>query len=534
MAVIISQVKTPVTAAGEEIVGTALKKAGLAPAAVLRSGVRKTSLDARDNSRICFVSSVWAELGDEAAERRLCERKPFCDHVPEGAVKILPDRISPGRTDGKKKRVVIAGFGPAGIFAALTLAEYGFEPVVAERGGDVDEREEAVRKFRCGGELDVSTNIQFGEGGAGTFSDGKLTTRINDPLCRYVLERFAEHGAPEEILYRAKPHIGTDMLRGVLKNLRKKIIALGGQVRFHTALTDISSENGRLRSAILNGCEEVPCDALILAVGHSARDTFEMLSDRKIFIEPKPFSVGARIEHTQEAVNRSLYGKQWDNPNLPQGEYQLSYRTNGRAVYTFCMCPGGVVVPAASERETVVTNGMSEFARNGANANSALAVSVSPEDFGKKPLDGVKFVREIEKKAYSLALGGGKYFAPAVSVGSFLNGGGSLKGASVTPTYSPGVTECSFDGLFPGYVTEMMRTGIQSFSRKMKCFGDPGAVLTAPETRTSSPVRITRSGSMESSSLKGLYPCGEGAGYAGGIMSAAVDGVRCALKIIEG
>lgn len=534
MAVIISQIKTPVTASGEEIIGTALKKAGLAPAAVLRCGVRKTSLDARDNSRICFVSSVWAELGDGEAERRLCERNRFCDYASGENAKVLPDKISSDGTGGKRKKVVIAGFGPAGIFAALTLAEYGFEPVVAERGGDVDEREEAVRKFRGGGELDVSTNIQFGEGGAGTFSDGKLTTRINDPLCRYVLERFAENGAPEEILYKAKPHIGTDMLRGVLKNLRKKITALGGKVRFHTALTDISSENGRLRSVTLNGCEEIPCDALILAVGHSARDTFEMLSDKRIFIEPKPFSVGARIEHTQESVNRSLYGKQWDNPNLPQGEYQLSYRTNGRAVYTFCMCPGGVVVPAASEPESAVTNGMSEFARDGANANSALAVSVSPDDFGKGPLDGVNFVRAIEKKAYKLALSGGKYYAPAATAGSFLDGGGSLKSASVSPTYLPGVTECNFNELFPEYVTDMMRIGLQSFSRKMKCFGDGGAVLTAPETRTSSPVRLTRGGSMESVSMKGLYPCGEGAGYAGGIMSAAVDGVKCALKIIEG
>ncbi len=319
------------------------------------SGVRKISLDARDNSRICFVSSVWAELGDEAAERRLCERKSFCDYVSEEEVKILPHKISSDRTDGKNKKVVIAGFGPAGMFAALTLAEYGFEPIVAERGGDVDEREETVRKFRSGGELDVSTNIQFGEGGAGTFSDGKLTTRINDPLCRYVLERFAEHGAPEEILYKAKPHIGTDMLREVLKNLRKKIIALGGQVRFHTALTDISSENGRLRTVTLNGSEEMPCDALILAVGHSARDTFEMLSDKKIFIEPKPFSVGARIEHTQESVNRSLYGKQWDNPNLPQGEYQLSYRTNGRAVYTLCVPEELWFLPQARGRLSLQT-----------------------------------------------------------------------------------------------------------------------------------------------------------------------------------
>lgn len=532
MAVIISRIKTPVTAGREEIISAALKKAGLAPASVLKCEVRKTSLDARDNSRICLVSSVWAELGDETAELRLCEKKDFCDRVSYGtnaAEKLLPEK----NFADKKKKVVIAGFGPAGIFAALTLAEYGFEPIVAERGGDVDERTAAVHDFWNGGELDTSTNVQFGEGGAGTFSDGKLTTRINDPLCRYVLEKFAEHGAPEEILYKAKPHIGTDKLRGVIKNLRERIVSLGGQVRFHTALTDFTSENGQIKSVTLNGSEEIPCGALILAVGHSARDTFKTIFSKNIFIEPKPFSVGTRIEHTQEAVNRSLYGKQWDNPNLPQGEYQLSYRTGGRAVYTFCMCPGGTVVPAASERETVVTNGMSEFARDGANANSALVVSVSPDDFGKEPLDGVEFVRSIEKKAYSLASAGGKYSAPAATAESFLNGGGSLKGASVSPTYALGVTECNFNELFPEYVTDMMRVGLQSFSRKMKCFGDGGAVLTAPETRTSSPVRITRGESMESVSLKGLYPCGEGAGYAGGIMSAAVDGVRCALKIME-
>ncbi|MDE6764112.1 MAG: NAD(P)/FAD-dependent oxidoreductase, partial [Oscillospiraceae bacterium] len=259
--------KTPVTAGREEIISAALKKAGLAPASVLKCEVRKTSLDARDNSRICLVSSIWAELGDEAAELRLCERKDFCDHVSYGtdaAEKLLPEKNSAN----KNKKVVIAGFGPAGIFAALTLAEYGFEPIVAERGGDVDERTDAVHGFWNGGELDTSTNVQFGEGGAGTFSDGKLTTRISDPLCRYVLEKFAEHGAPEEILCKAKPHIGTDKLRGVIKNLRERIVSLGGQVRFHTALTDFSSENGQIKSVTLNGSEEMPCDALILAVGH--------------------------------------------------------------------------------------------------------------------------------------------------------------------------------------------------------------------------------------------------------------------------
>ncbi len=523
MSVIISQVRTPVTAGHEEIVSAALRKTGLRLAETVKCGVHKTSLDARDNDNIHFVSSVWVELESEKAEKRLCEKYSFCRE-------IRTENPFPPVTEPNGKKIVIAGFGPAGMFAALTLSEYGYYPVVAERGGDVDERTAAVEIFEGGGALDLSSNIQFGEGGAGTFSDGKLTTRIGDPLCRRVLERFAEFGAPNEILYKAKPHVGTDKLRDVVKNIRKRIISLGGQVRFRTTVTDIAAENGKIKSVTLNGCETVPCDAFILAIGHSARDTFSMLLDRNIFLEAKPFSVGARIEHRQEDVNRSLYGKQWDNPNLPQGEYQLSYRANGQAVYTFCMCPGGTVVPAASETGGVVTNGMSRFARDGRNANSALVVSVSPADFGNKPLDGVDFARNIEKKAFELA--GKNYYAPSVTVKSFLDGGGNLKGATVVPTYPIGVTECSFDALFPKSVTDMMRVGLVQFSKKMKCFGSGGAVLTAPETRTSSPVRITRGESMESLSLKGMYPCGEGAGYAGGIMSAAVDGIKCALKII--
>ena len=433
---------------------------------------------------------------------------------------------------------MIVGTGPAGLFCGYLLAKHGYRPILLERGKCVERRLKDVEKFWQEGILDPASNVQFGEGGAGTFSDGKLNTLVKDKFGRNkeVLRIFVEAGAPEQILYEAKPHIGTDILVSVVRNLREQIIAWGGEVRFGAHVTELLCEGAQIKGVVVTSqgaSDVIESETIVLAVGHSARDTFEMISDKKIFIEPKPFSVGARIEHTQESVNRSLYGKQWNNPNLPQGEYQLSYRTNGRAVYTFCMCPGGVVVPAASERETVVTNGMSEFARNGANANSALVVSVSPDDFGKDPLDGVRFVRSIEKKAYSLALGSGKYFAPAATVGSFLNGGGSLKGASVVPTYAPGVVECNFEELFPKYVTDMMRIGLQNFSRKMKCFGDLNAVLTAPETRTSSPVRITRVESMESISIKGLYPCGEGAGYAGGIMSAAVDGVRCALKIIE-
>ena len=526
MAVIISQIRTGINADREEIISSALKRVGLSRNSVYKASVYKSSIDARDNRRISIVSSVWAELKDISAEQKICGKFSFCSEVKNQ--RLMPEKIS-----GKTKKVIIAGFGPAGMFAALTLAEYGFEPVVIERGGNVDDRVKAVNNFWSKAVLDVSTNVQFGEGGAGTFSDGKLTTRINDPLCRYVLEKFAEFGAPEEILVKAKPHIGTDKLRGVIKNMREKIIELGGEVRFNSVMTDLSVENGKIVSVTVNGSDVIPCGALILAIGHSARDTFEMLHSKKIFLEPKPFSVGARIEHKQEDVDRSLYGEHWENPNLPKGEYQLSYRQGERAVYTFCMCPGGMVVPSSSEEKTVVTNGMSEFARNGENANSALVVSVSPKDFENNddPLCGVKFAQNIEKKAYAAA--GANYSAPAASVGSFLNGQGSLKGITVQPTYAIGVTETNFDNIFPDTVTEMMRVGLRYFSRKMKCFGDLNAVLTAPETRTSSPVRITRNENMESVSISGLYPCGEGAGYAGGIVSAAVDGIKCALKIIE-
>ncbi len=525
MAVIISQIKTSITASQTEITAAALKKISVNSADIRIAGVHKTSLDARNNSDIKLVSSVWVELESEKSEKRLCEKYPFCSEVKHNI--IMPDKA----LHSIKKSVVIAGFGPAGMFAALTLAEYGFEPVVIERGASVDERIESVNNFWKNANLDSCTNVQFGEGGAGTFSDGKLTTRIKDPLCRYVLEKLEEFGAPEEILIKAKPHIGTDNLRNVVKNIREKIIELGGKVRFKSTLTDFTTENGKVKSVIINGTEEILCDYLILAIGHSARDTFEMLYNKKIFLEPKPFSVGARIEHKQEDVNRSLYGKHWNNPNLPQGEYQLSYRQGERAAYTFCMCPGGTVVPSSSEYETVVTNGMSEFARDGENANAALVVSVSTDDFGNNPLDGVTFARNIERKAYQLA--GSNYTAPASTVGSFLDGGGSLKGAEVAPTYAIGVTECNFNELFPKQVTDLMRVGLNQFSRKMKCFGNRNAVLTAPETRTSSPVRITRNDEMTSLSISNLYPCGEGAGYAGGIMSAAVDGVKCALKIIE-
>ena len=489
----------------------------------VRVSIYKSSLDARKRNDIHYVHSVYAELTDPAREERICEKFPLAGYAARCEVKPVYG------TEKPKGRITVAGFGPAGMFCALLLAENGYAPLVLERGGDVDSRIKAVNSYWQGGSLDTSSNVQFGEGGAGTFSDGKLTTRIKDPLCRYVLERFVGFGAPEDILTKAKPHIGTDRLRTVVKAVRERITELGGEIRFNTRLSDFSASGSRVTSVTAESMT-IDCAALVLATGHSARDTFELLAAKNIFLEPKPFSVGVRIEHRQTEVDESLYGEFAGDPQLPKGEYQLSARSKeGRAVYTFCMCPGGSVVPAASEQETVVTNGMSEYARDGENANAAIAVAVSPEDFGKSPLDGMYFARELERKAFTLTKDGR---APAVSVGGLLEDKAVLSD-SITPTYARGVQACDFTQLFPGFVTEHLKFGITDFARKMKCFDSRDAVLTAPETRTSSPVRVTRGSRMNSLTLDNLFPCGEGAGYAGGIMSAAVDGLRTALEIMS-
>lgn len=524
MSIIISQIKTPLGAAESEIIAKAVKIAGINPSDAVKCAVHKTSLDARKREDIHFVHSVYIDLGDAEREKKICEKNPKITYAESG-------KFSPVVNDKDKKgRPVIAGFGPAGMFCALALAEQGFAPVVLERGEQVEKRTAAVNSFWNGGELNENSNVQFGEGGAGTFSDGKLTTRIKDPLCGYVLERLVEFGAPKEIITKAKPHIGTDNLREIVKNIRERIIALGGEVRFGSTLTDFDYNGEKILSVQSgNSCEQV--GDLVLAIGHSARDTFEMLYKKGIAMEAKPFSVGARIEHLQSAVDESLYGKYADDPLLPKGEYQLSYRDNtGRGVYTFCMCPGGVVVPAASEKGGVVTNGMSEFARDGKNANAAMVVAVTPEDFGNKPLDGVAFARTVERNAYMLT---GGYKACGTTVKGFLEGKPSLA-SGIVPTYALGLKETEYRKLFPKFVTNMMELGLNKFKGKMRCFGDGSAILSAPETRTSSPVRITRDREeLNSVSCKNLYPCGEGAGYAGGIMSAAVDGIKVALKIMS-
>ena len=523
MPVIVNQIKSKPGADEKSVIDIARKQLGVSPAEVDDAHIYKTSLDARKRDNIHYVHSVIFTLKSESTEKKLAEKDPAVTYAE-------PSRFEPVISKNKAEgRVVIAGFGPAGMFCALALAEQGYRPLVLERGESMDERVASVERFMKYGVLDPESNIQFGEGGAGTFSDGKLTTRIKDPLCRYVLMRMAEFGAPEEILTKAKPHIGTDKLRNVVKGIRERILSLGGEIRFCTSLEDIVLTDKQAYSVRFKGGEE-RTSALVLAIGHSARNTFEMLQGKGIFLEAKPFSVGARIEHRQSEVDRSLYGEYAGSPMLPKGEYQLSHRDKaGRAAYTFCMCPGGFVVPAASEEGGIVTNGMSEFARDGNNANSALVVSVSPEDFGSKPLDGMYFARSIEQKAYRCS---GSYKACATSVKGFLEGRPDLD-TDIEPTYSLGITAVDYEKIFPKQVTDMMKAGLTAFSKKMKCFGDGRALLCAPETRTSSPVRITRDKEdMTSLSCKNIYPCGEGAGYAGGIMSAAVDGLNVALKIM--
>ena len=483
--------------------------------------VSKTSLDARKQEDMKFVHTVVLEL--RYGEEKTAQRYP--DKVKYEPAPVFSVERGTEKLEGP---VVIAGFGPAGMFAADLLSSNGVPVVVLERGGPVEERIAAVERFWHTGELNADSNVQFGEGGAGTFSDGKLTTRINDPLCGYVLKQFAAHGAPLETLRKAKPHIGTDKLRTVVKSIREGIIRNGGKVYFHAKLDGIIVREGRLTGIHVNG-QPLPCSHLILAVGHSARDTFRMLAAHGVMMEAKAFSVGARIEHLQHWLDERLYGKMAGHPSLPPGEYQLSYREGERGVYTFCMCPGGVVVPAASASGQTVTNGMSYYSRSGQNANAALVVSVSPTDFGNGIFSGMEFQEKLEQQAYRLAGGRGC----AATADCFLEGKAGLHLGSVQPTFALGVEPVDFDSLFPAQVTGMMRTGLRQFSRKIRGYAAPDAVLTGPETRTSSPVRISRNSCFSSLSVQGLYPCGEGAGYAGGIMSAAVDGLKIARYLLQ-
>lgn len=441
-------------------------------------------------------------------------------------------------------RPVVVGFGPAGMFAALVLAEAGYKPIVLERGQKVEDRVKSVHNFHKIGQLNVESNIQFGEGGAGTFSDGKLNSLIKDKdtVGRFVLETFVKFGAPEEILYKNKPHIGTDILRTVVKNIREYIVSKGGEVRFDTKMTELIISDGRISgvktvaaSDRLSVKKEIATECVILAIGHSARDTFAKLNEQKIAMEKKPFSVGVRIEHLQEKINRSQYGECDELMRRLNGaaDYKLSHRaSNGRGVYTFCMCPGGFVVGAASEKGRLVTNGMSNFDRTGRNANAAVLVGITPEDFpGEDVLSGVEFQRKLEAAAYSL--GGNTWRAPCQLVGDYILGRESKSAGKVEPTFSNGYKFADLNEILPKYVAQALKEGITAFGKKINGFDDYDAVLTGCETRSSSPVRILRDDKGNSVSVKGLFPAGEGAGYAGGILSAAADGIKVVEKWLD-
>ncbi len=487
----------------------------------------KKSIDARRRDEIKFVCSFTLT---PKGERRIYSRADSLkirevEHENFSVGKIKPCPNMPP---------LVVGMGPAGLFSALLLAESGYRPIIIDRGDSVDSRVSAVDKFYSTGVLDTESNIQFGAGGAGTFSDGKLLTRINDPLVNYVLERLYSFGAPKEILTRAKPHIGTDLLRGVVKNLLSRIEELGGKVIYRCRLESIEESGEGIVAHTTHG--DILCSSCVLALGHSARDTQKKLLESDFAMTPKPFSVGVRIEHLREDIEFGLYGKHAGNKNLGAAEYALSDTSGERGVYTFCMCPGGEVMAAASESGGVVVNGMSRYARDGRNSNSALAVSVKLSDIekhdGSDVLGAIEFQRKIERAAF--AAGGGDYSCPLQTVGDFLLGTRGSEPARITPTYMGGnkYKLAEMDRVLPDFVCERLRFGISAFDRRLRGFGAHDAILLGAETRTSSPVRIMRGDDMMAIGKKNIYPCGEGAGYAGGITSAAVDGVKVAVAIL--
>lgn len=503
------------------------KHLGIDQKSIICCSLFRRSIDARKKENIFFLSSIDVELNIN--EEKVCKRakdaaiaKPYSYDIVKWSKQTSP---------------VIVGMGPAGLFAGLILAQSGAKPIIIERGCDVDKRTQDVNSFWTTGKLNTNSNVQFGEGGAGTFSDGKLNTGTKDSRQRKVLIEFVNHGAPDEILYNAKPHIGTDKLKDTVKNIRNEIISLGGTVLFETQLIDVITKDNCVIGAKIsrdNKTEIIETDNIILAIGHSARDTFEMLYNKNIPLEPKAFSVGARIEHLRENIDKSQYGKFAGNNSLGAASYKMNvHLQNGRGIYTFCMCPGGKVVNASSEENMLVTNGMSEFARNENNSNAALLVSVTPEDFASdSPLAGMHFQRKLEENAF--IAGGSNYNAPIQRVEDFINNVKSTKIGDVIPSIGPDYTFSNLNTFLPDFVCQSMKQGITAMDNKLKGFACADAILTAVETRSSSPIRILRNfDTLESILIKGLYPCGEGAGYAGGIISAAVDGIKCAEKIIN-
>lgn len=568
----LTEIRLPLDHTPDALRDAVLARLGIGEAALRGFTVFRRAVDARRKAAIVLTYTIDVEAEDEAG---LLARHAASRHVgptPDMTYRF-PDSPPPAR------RPVVVGTGPCGLFAALILAQAGLRPLILERGKVVRERTKDTWALWRRGVLTPESNVQFGEGGAGTFSDGKLVTRINDPRVDEVLATLIEAGAPEHIKYAGKPHVGTERLRTVVENLRRHLIRLGGEIRFEAKVTDVIIEGDRVTGVMINDAEAIPAGVVILAIGHSARDTYRVLEERRVALEPKAFSIGVRIEHLQSLIDRAQYGEMAGHPRLGPADYQLANRdeSRGRAAYAFCMCPGGYVVAAASEEGGVVTNGMSEEARDGFNANSALVVSVDAGDFPRPgPLAGLAFQRQWEEKAFSI--GGRNYHAPVQRLGDFIAGRPTLPGdlsgratspgdteeagcnngaegrrgmerndgaarhngenafsggrPKVRPTYRPGVTASDLHQCLPDFVTEMLAESIPIFDRRIRGFADPDALLTGVETRTSAPVRITRRSDGQSASTEGLYPAGEGAGYAGGIVSAAVDGLRAAERII--
>lgn len=520
----INQLKLSIEHSKESLEDKIAKTLKIPKEQILHYDIAKRSIDARKKNEILYIYSIEVEV---ANEKKIVDR---CKNQNVVLTKKTVYQTIKDGTQSMKHRPVVVGTGPAGIFCALKLAEDGFKPIVIERGEDVDKRVETVNTFWKENKLNNESNVQFGEGGAGTFSDGKLNTLVKDVTGRNteVLRMFVEHGAPTEILYLNKPHIGTDRLRGVVKAMRNRIIQLGGEVRFETKLTDIQFEKEQVTSIEVNGKETIPCDVLVLAIGHSARDTFEMLYTKKFDIKSKPFAIGVRMEHPQEIISKSQYGDSYTK--LPAADYKVTHQTsNGRGVYSFCMCPGGFVVNASSESDRLVVNGMSNYDRDEKNANSAIIVTVNPEDFDEdSPLAGMEFQRKWERLAYEE----GKGKVPVQLFGDFEANRPSTELGSMTPNLKGEYTLGNVRNCLPDYVCESIIEVVHAFDKKIRGFSKADAIMLGVETRTSSPIKMIRNEAFEAN-IAGVYPCGEGAGYAGGITSAAMDGIKVYEMIVH-
>jgi uncharacterized protein len=523
----ITELRLAVDHAPSELEDAILKRLSISLADLVDFTVFKRSYDARKNTALSFIYTIDASVKDEETVLKRCAHDEHVRPSPDTSYHFVTKAPA-----ALKHRPIVIGFGPCGIFAALVLAQMGFKPIVLERGKPVRERTQDTWGLWRKKILNPESNVQFGEGGAGTFSDGKLYSQIKDPKFygRKVIEEFVKAGAPEEILYVAKPHIGTFRLVGMVEKMRQEIIDLGGEVRFEQKVVGFDIADGQIQALKLEGGEVIEASHVVLALGHSARDTFKALHESGVYMEAKPFSVGFRIEHPQSLIDKARLGPHAGHPLIGAADYKLVHHAkNGRAVYSFCMCPGGTVVAATSEENRVVTNGMSQYSRNERNANAGIVVNVDPKDYGatpQNPLAGIDFQRALESKAFEL--GGKTYEAPGQLVGDFLAGRPSTALGTVTPSYKPGVHLTDLATALPDYAIAAIKEALPAFEKKIKGFSMKDAVLTGVETRTSSPLRITRGANYQSLNVKGLYPAGEGAGYAGGILSAGVDGIKVA------